>query len=75
MNQQRAELLATVTELSARYPTWRLRQLIANIAGWADEGIWDVEDEKLLEAARAHLQQLVPPGPAPKEALGQAARQ
>jgi hypothetical protein len=53
--QQRAELLAAIAELSARYPQWRLGQLVANVAGWTDQDVWDVEDERLLEAARSHL--------------------
>jgi hypothetical protein len=57
-SQERAELLATIAELSQRYPDWRLGQLVANVAGWADQEIWNVEDEQLLEAAREHLQQL-----------------
>lgn len=57
-SQERAELLATIAELSQRYPDWRLGQLVANVAGWADQEIWDIEDEQLLEAARMHLQQL-----------------
>ena len=52
-SQERAELLATIAELSQRYPDWRLGQLVANVAGWADQEIWDIEDEQLLEAARA----------------------
>ena len=56
-SQERAELLATIAELSQRYPDWRLGQLVANVAGWADQEIWDIEDEQLLEAARVHLQQ------------------
>ena len=59
MNSQfRAELLAAIVELGQRYPNWRLGQLLANVAGWADQEIWDVEDEQLLEAARLHLRQL-----------------
>jgi hypothetical protein len=57
-SQERAELLATIAQLSQRYPDWRLGQLLANVAGWADQDIWDIEDEQLLEAARVHLQQL-----------------
>jgi hypothetical protein len=57
-SQERADLLATIAELSQRYPDWRLGQLVANVAGWADQEIWDIEDERLLEAARVHLQQL-----------------
>ena len=57
-SQERAELLATIAELCQRYPNWRLGQLVANVAGWADQAVWDVGDEHLLEAARSHLQQL-----------------
>jgi hypothetical protein len=57
-NEQRAELLTAIAELARRYPNWRLGQLIANVAGWADQDVWDVEDEQLLVAARLHLRQL-----------------
>ncbi len=57
-SHERAELLATIAELCQRYPGWRLGQLVANVAGWADQEIWDIEDQQLLEAARVHLQQL-----------------
>jgi hypothetical protein len=60
-SQERAELLAAIAELSQRYPDWRLGQLVANIAGWADQDVWDVEDEQLLSAARLHLQQASSP--------------
>lgn len=59
-NQQRADLLAAVAELCERYPDWRLGQLIANVAGWADQEIWDVEDQQLLAAAHSHLQHVAP---------------
>jgi hypothetical protein len=58
-NTQRAELLAAIAELCEKYPDWRLGQLVANVAGWTDREIWDVEDEQLLEAARLHLEQSV----------------
>jgi hypothetical protein len=61
-DQQRTELLAALEALSRRYPDWRLGQLIANVAGWADKEIWDVEDEQLLNAARSHLSQITPSG-------------
>ena len=57
---QRLDLLTVIAKLSQRYPDWRLGQLVANVAGWADHEIWDVEDEQLLEAARLHLEQLTP---------------
>jgi hypothetical protein len=59
-NQSRASLLAAIAQLCERYPNWRLGQLLANVSGWADQEIWDVEDEQLLEAARQHLEQLEP---------------
>ncbi len=68
-SQARAELLASIAELCRRYPDWRLGQLVANVAGWADEEIWDVEDEQLLVAAQAHLRQLDPSQPAPARSL------
>jgi hypothetical protein len=59
-SEPRADLLEAIAELCRRYPHWRLGQLVANIAGWADRDIWDVEDDQLLAAAQSHLQQLVP---------------
>jgi hypothetical protein len=53
----RDELLAALGELARRYPHWRLGQLVANVAGWADAEIWDVEDGQLLAAAEDHLRQ------------------
>jgi hypothetical protein len=63
-NRERSDLLSAVSELCERYPHWRLGQLVANIAGWADQEVWDVEDQQLLEAARSHLAQLAPREPA-----------
>jgi hypothetical protein len=64
-NNPRADLLAAIADLGQRYPQWRLGQLVANVAGWVDQEVWDVEDEQLLQAARRHLQQLAPPGASP----------
>lgn len=50
----RTELIEAIAALSERYPHWRFGQLVANVAGWADAEIWDVEDEQLLSAATAH---------------------
>jgi hypothetical protein len=58
MSQSRTALLRAITELCERYPDWRLGQLVSNVAGWADVDVWDVEDEQLLAAAAAHLEQL-----------------
>jgi hypothetical protein len=56
-SQQRGDLLAMIDALSERYQDWRWGQLVANVAGWADREIWDVEDAEWLEAARLHLEQ------------------
>jgi hypothetical protein len=63
-SQHRADLLTAIAELGRRYPEWRLGQLVANVAGWADQDVWDVEDEHLLAAAQRHLEQLTPPAAA-----------
>jgi HD superfamily phosphohydrolase YqeK len=55
--EQRTDLLAAIAELGRRYREWRLGQLIAKVAAWADQEIWDVEDEQLLRAIQLHLQQ------------------
>jgi hypothetical protein len=52
---EREDVFAALAELGRRYPHWRIGQLVANVAGWADAEIWDVEDEALLTAIRAHL--------------------
>jgi hypothetical protein len=62
---QRADLFAALAQLCQRYPEWRFGQLVANVAGWADQELWDVEDEQLLEVARLHLKQLEPSAPMP----------
>ncbi len=56
MSQPRhAELLDVLLQLRSRYPDWRFGQLISNVAGWADGDIWDVEDDRLVAAAKEHL--------------------
>lgn len=57
-SQDRNLLIYYIAELCERYPHWRFGQLIANVAGWADVNIWDVEDDQLLTAAKDHLEQL-----------------
>ena len=52
---ERADVFAALAELSDRYPHWRIGQLVANVAGWADADVWDAEDEQLLSAARSHM--------------------
>ena len=56
-----AELLEALAKLSRRYPDWRLGQLVANLADWADQTVWDAEDSDLLRVARGHLEQSTAP--------------
>ncbi len=58
MSPDRQTLVKAIVALCDRYPHWRLGQLISNISGWADIDLWDIEDDQLLAAATAHLQQL-----------------
>jgi len=53
----RSELLASLAELSRRYPDWRLGQLVSNVAGWADTDLWEIDDEKMLVAAKVALEE------------------
>ncbi len=56
MNEiQRDQTFSALLKLSRRYPHWRIGQLVANVAGWADAEIWDVVDEQLLRAAQLQL--------------------
>ena len=54
------ELIGVLTELRCLFPNWRLGQLVANLVLAAgcdgDGGIWEVEDEQLLAAARRLIQ-------------------
>jgi hypothetical protein len=58
--RERTELLATLAELSSRYPTWRLGQLICNVADWADRDLWDIDDAQMLEAIKSNLERSIP---------------
>jgi hypothetical protein len=50
------ELVEAIAELRLLFPDWRMGQLVANLAMAAGStepgGIWEVEDEHLLVAAR-----------------------
>jgi hypothetical protein len=55
----RSDLLAALSELGRLRPEWRLGQTLANLAMTAGRldagGVWDLEDEEALAAARALL--------------------
>jgi hypothetical protein len=54
-HEEHLELSAILAELQRLYPEWRFGQLIANVADWADQSIWDVTDDQLLAAAKQNL--------------------
>ncbi len=57
---KRKELLAALAELGRAHPSWRLGQAISNLAMAAGRlepgGVWDLEDDEALAAARLLLQ-------------------
>ena len=57
--ETRTDLLAALAELGRAHPNWRLGQTLANLAmaaGRLDSGgVWDLEDDEALEAARRLL--------------------
>ena len=57
--ETRAELLEALGELGRAHPNWRLGQALSNLAMAAGRldagGVWDLEDEEALEAARRLL--------------------
>jgi hypothetical protein len=59
--QTRLELLGVLTQLSRIRPEWRLGQTMANLAMTAGRldpgGVWDLEDEEALAAAKTLLAQ------------------
>ena len=61
MAQIRIELLAALSRLGQLRPEWRLGQTFANLAMTAGRldsgGVWDLEDEEALAAARTLIGQ------------------
>lgn len=59
----RAELLAALAELGRAHPNWRLGQTLSNLAMEAGRldagGVWDLEDDEALAAARRLLERRV----------------
>ncbi len=59
--QIRSQLLGALAQLSRIRPEWRLGQTLANLAMTAGRldagGVWDLEDEEALAAARTLIDQ------------------
>jgi hypothetical protein len=57
--ETRAELLEALAELGHAHPNWRLGQALSNLAMAAGRldagGVWDLEDDEALAAARRLL--------------------
>jgi len=50
-----AATLQRIEILWSRYPDWRLGQLLINLADWADDDLWNLEDDRLIEVLEEHL--------------------
>jgi hypothetical protein len=59
--QTRLELLDALTQLGPIRPEWRMGQTLANLAMTAGRldagGVWDLEDEEALAAAKTLIEQ------------------
>ena len=59
--QTRLDLLAALAQISHMRPEWRLGQTMANLAMTAgrldSSGVWDLEDEEALSAAKSLIAQ------------------
>lgn len=59
--QTRHDLLAAIGHLGHLRPDWRLGQTLANLAMVAGKmdagGVWDLEDDEALAAARVLIEQ------------------
>ncbi len=59
--QTRHDLLVALSQLSQQRPEWRLGQTMANLAMTAGRldsgGVWDLEDEEALVAAKTLIAQ------------------
>lgn len=51
------EVLEELERIWRHYPSWRLGQLITNVADWADQSVWDLEEDVLLAEIKRHLAQ------------------
>jgi hypothetical protein len=61
----RLELFAALSELSQLRPEWRVGQTLANLAMTAGRmdpgGVWDLDDDEALAAARRLIEQYSAP--------------
>ena len=55
MTDRIATVLSELERIWKRHPDWRLGQLVSNLADWAEESVWDVEDDTLVREIQTHL--------------------
>ena len=71
--ETRLELLEALAELGRGHPNWRLGQTMSNLAMAAGRldpgGVWDLEDDEALAAARKLLRSRPMMSPAPGQSL------
>jgi len=74
----RHELLAALAQLSRIRPEWRLGQTLANVAMTAGRpdagGVWNLEDEEALTAAKTLIEQYSGAEPVSAERRGATAK-
>ena len=46
------DVLRQVRRMWKMYPEMRLGQLICNLADWAGQHVWDIEDDALVDEAK-----------------------
>lgn len=49
------DVLQAVENIWRRYPDMRLGQLISNLADWAEQSVWDIEEDALVAEIERHL--------------------
>jgi hypothetical protein len=71
-------VLEQLERIWTRHPDWRLGQLVSNIASWADQDVWNLEEEALVREVDRHVrlwdEHLEQAGPLPEEPDRQCAR-
>lgn len=51
-------VLRELERIWQRHPDWRLGQLLSNLAAWAEEDVWDIEEDVLVREINTHLSNL-----------------
>lgn len=49
------QVLKAIEKIWRVYPDMRLGQLVSNLAAWAEEEVWDIEEDVLVAEVERHL--------------------